>query len=125
MNQHKALDLKKLFSAIRHPIHGLKIAFLTEAALRLEIGIFIILVPLAFVFGYNTLSQVLLITSWILVIIAELINTAIETIVDRISSEHHHLSAKAKDIGSAIVLLAAANAAFIWLLFIIRFFRLP
>ena len=55
---------------------------------------------------------------------AELINTAIETIVDRISSEHHQLSAKAKDIGSAIVLLAGLNAAFIWLLFIIRFFRL-
>jgi diacylglycerol kinase (ATP) len=115
--------VKKILMAIRHPIRGLKIAILTEATLRLEIGIFIILIPLAFIFGSNVLSQILLISSWFLVIIIELVNTAIETIVDRIGFDHHKLSAKAKDIGSAAVLLAGLNAAIIWLLFIINFLK--
>jgi diacylglycerol kinase (ATP) len=120
MNQYKISNIKKTLKAIRHSIRGLKIAFLTESALRLEIGIFIILIPLSFVFKSNFLSQILLITPWFLVIIVELINTAIETIVDRIGLEHHQLSARAKDIGSAAVFIAILNAAVIWLFFIVN-----
>ena len=123
MNHRKTFDIKKTLMAIQHPMRGFKVAFLTEATLRLEIGIFIILIPLAFIFGPNVLSQAFLISSWFLVIILELVNTAIETIVDRIGFDHHKLSAKAKDIGSAAVLIAGLNAAIIWLLFIINFFN--
>jgi diacylglycerol kinase (ATP) len=115
--------VKKNLMTIWHPMRGLKIAFLTETMLRLEIGMLIILIPLAFVLGSNVLDQVLLISSWFLVIIMELVNTAIETIVDRIGLDHHKLSAKAKDIGSAAVLVAGLNAAIIWGLFIINFFN--
>lgn len=117
------LPVNKILTAIRHPLRGIKIAFLSETTLRLEIGIFIVLLPLAFILGANVLDQVLLISSWILVIIMELVNTAIETIVDRIGLDHHKLSAKAKDIGSAAVLVAGLNAAITWGLFIINFFN--
>jgi diacylglycerol kinase (ATP) len=123
MNQHKANTLKDKLMAIRHPIRGLKTTFLTETSLRLEIAVLLILIPLAFIIGSNIISRILLITSWFLVIIMELINTAIETIVDRIGFEHHKLSAKAKDIGSAAVLMAGINAITIWLLLIIKFFN--
>ena len=121
MNQHKANTFKDTLMAIRHPLRGLKVAFLTETTLRLEIAVLVPLIPLAFIIGYNTISQVLLITSWLLVIIVELINTAIETIVDRIGFEYHELSARAKDIGSAAVLIAGTNAVITWVLFVIKF----
>ena len=121
MNKHSIFDFKKTLTAIKHPLRGMKIAFLTEVSLRQELVVFIILIPLAFLFGHNAISRVLLISSWVLVIIIELINTAIETIVDRIGFEHHNLSAKAKDIGSAAVLVAGLNAAMIWIFFIIEF----
>jgi diacylglycerol kinase (ATP) len=123
MKQHKIFNIKKTLMAVRHSIRGLKIAFLTESALRLEIGIFIILIPFSFVFKSNFLNQVLLITPWFLVIIVELINTAVETIVDRIGLEHHQLSAKAKDIGSAAVFIAILNAVVIWLLLIVNMLK--
>jgi len=120
-NIKKAFNVKEILIAIRHPIHGLKIAFLTEATIRWELIILIILIPLTFTISQNITHQILLISSWMFVIIMELINTTIETIVDRIGFEHNRLSAKAKDISSAAVLLAGLNAAIIWSLSIIKF----
>lgn len=121
MNEYSIFNIKKILTSIRHPLRGLKVAFLTEVSLRQEMLLFAILTPLAFIFAHNAAGRSLLIGSLLLVIIMELINTAIETIVDRIGVEHHHLSGKAKDIGSAAVLVAGLNALIIWLLFIVEF----
>ena len=75
-----------------------------------------VLVPLALWLGNNGLEQALLISVWLLVLMFELVNSAIEAIVDRIGPELHELSGRAKDIGSAAVLVALINAAVVWLL---------
>ncbi len=72
--------------------------------------------PLALWLGNNGLEQALLISVWLLVLMFELVNSAIEAIVDRIGPELHELSGRAKDIGSAAVLVALINAAVVWLL---------
>lgn len=74
------------------------------------------LVPLALWLGKTGLEQALLIAVWMLVLLFELINSAIEAVVDRIGSEQHVLSGRAKDIGSAAVLVAIINAVIVWLL---------
>ena len=72
------------------------------------------LVPLALWLGDSGLERALLIAVWLLVLMFELVNSAIEAVVDRIGPEQHTLSGRAKDIGSAVVLVALINAALVW-----------
>ena len=72
--------------------------------------------------GGSGLEQALLIMSWLLVLMFELVNSAIEAVVDRVGPEQHELSGRAKDIGSAGVLLALVNAAVVWFLILTNFF---
>lgn len=87
-----------------------------EWAFRVEVVTFLLLAPLAVWVGRTGVERGLLIGSLFLVLIAELINSGIEAAIDRIGSDHHPLSKKAKDLGSAVVLIALANAAAIWVL---------
>ena len=107
-------DLIRVLKAFGYSWKGLKTCFVSEAAFRQELFASIIFIPLAFYIGDTALTRALLIFSWLLIIFAELINSAIEAIIDRISSEKHELSAKAKDIGSALVLVAILNAIIVW-----------
>ncbi|MCK5829066.1 MAG: diacylglycerol kinase [Methylococcales bacterium] len=95
---------------------GFKAAWKHEEAFRQEILFFLVAVPLAIWLGENRIEKVLLIASVVLVMIVELLNSAIETVVDRIGVEHHELAGRAKDIGSAAVLLTILLAIATWLL---------
>lgn len=105
---------KKLWLSTRFSMAGLKVAFVDEQAFRLEVFLAIILVPVAFFIEVTNVEKVLLIGSVFLLLIAELVNSAIEAVVDRISKQKHVLSGKAKDIGSAAVFLSAVNMTFVW-----------
>lgn len=98
---------------------GLIAAWQNEAAFRQELALLAVAVPLAFWLGNSGIDYALMIGSVILVIIVELLNSAIESVVDRIGSEQHELSGRAKDIGSAAVLIALINATLIWMFVLI------
>lgn len=108
----------RLLRALKNSVVGLKAAIKREAAFRLELIVSVIVIPLAFYFGETHTQIALLLCSWFLVLIVELLNTAIETVVDRIGLEQHELSGRAKDIGSAAVLIALLNVVVVWALVI-------
>ena len=104
----------RLINATGFSLQGLRAAFIHEQAFRLEFYILIILVPLAFYLGSSNLDYSLMIGSWLLVMIVELVNSAIEAVVDRFGGEQHELSGRAKDIGSAAVMMALLLSAITW-----------
>lgn len=106
--------LARLWNALFYSFDGLKAAYQAEAAFRQELLAALILIPVAFFLPVSHIGRALMIASIILVLIIELINSAIEAVVDRVSQERHPLSKRAKDVGSAAVLLALINAALVW-----------
>ena len=121
-----ALRLGRLWHAGRYSLHGLGAAYRHETAFRQELILSALLVPAALALAvYSPLSWTqcaLLIASVLLILLVELLNSAIESAVDRISDERHALSKRAKDTGSAAVLLALANCAVVWGLVLIDVF---
>ena len=109
-----ATGVTRIINATGYSMKGLKSAWINEAAFRQELMLILLLMPLAFWIG-DTLEQILLLVciSW-LVVIVEVLNSAVEAVVDRIGSEHHELSGRAKDMGSAAVSLAIVLALFVW-----------
>lgn len=103
-----------LLGSLQYSLNGLKAAFRHEFTFRLELLLTIVIVPLACWLGDDAFERALLIASWLLVLVVEMLNSAIETVIDRISLEHHELSGRAKDYGSAAVLLACLVAATLW-----------
>ncbi len=114
MNTRQQGGIRRIIRAAGYSYEGLKSAFSTEQALRQEGFFAIVLVPVALFLPLSVGSKALMIASILLVIVIELINTAIEAIVDRISQDNHPLSKKAKDVGSAAVFVALVNAACVW-----------
>ena len=108
--------IRRLIKAGGYSLQGLAATFRHETAFRQEVALTVILVPLALWLGQTGLEQALLITVWVLVLLCELVNSAVESVVDRIGPELHELSGRAKDISSATVMLALLNAAVVWLL---------
>lgn len=108
--------LRRIVSATRNSVAGLQAAIRHEDAFRQELLLAAILVPLALVLGRTGVERALLAGSVLLVLIVELLNSAVEATVDRISFENHRLAKRAKDIGSAAVLLALGAAGAVWLL---------
>src|SRR5208283_4695616 len=100
--------------AIYCALCGLKSVFQDEIAFKQEVVLTIAVIPLALILGVTAVEKALLIGSWFLVILVEIINSAIEAIVDRVSLEYHPLSKKCKDIGAAAVLVSIVNAIVIW-----------
>jgi diacylglycerol kinase (ATP) len=111
-----ATGVKRVISATRNSFAGLAEAVRCEDAFRQELVLAAILVPLAFWLGRNGFERALLVVTVLMVLIVELLNSAIEAAVDRISFENHRLAKRAKDIGSAAVMLALGTAALVWLL---------
>lgn len=116
VNPHKATGLRRLVNALGYSLSGLRLAWKDEAAFRQEVILAIILVPVAFMMPVGEIQRVLLVGSVMLVLVVEMINSAIEAVVDRVSLDIHPLAKKAKDMGSAAVLLALANAILIWIM---------
>jgi diacylglycerol kinase (ATP) len=112
--------LRRLISAARNSVAGFAEALRCEDAFRQELILAAVLLPLAVLVGRNGFERALLVGSVLLVLIVELLNSAVEATVDRISFDNHRLAKRAKDIGSAAVMLALANAGLIWLLILVR-----
>jgi diacylglycerol kinase (ATP) len=106
----------RLWNALSYSLAGLAAAFRHEPAFRLEVLLAAILVPVALAAPASGLGKAAMIAAVLLVLIVELVNAAFEATVDRISLEDHPLAKRAKDIGSAAVLLSLVNAAAVWLL---------
>ncbi len=107
-------------NATQYSLAGLAAAAKHEDAFRQELILVVLLTPLALWLGDTGVERALMIGSLIVVLIVELLNSAIEATVDRISFENHRLAKRAKDIGSAAVMLSLANAALVWLLILFR-----
>lgn len=108
--------LVRIRNAFFYSLDGLRAAYRHENAFRQETWLALLLIPLALLLPANGAGHALMIASVFLVLIVELINSAIEAAVDRISLEHHQLAKRAKDIGSAAVLLALINVVVTWAL---------
>lgn len=108
--------LTRVWNALFHSIDGLKAAIRHEDAFRQELLLTLICIPLALWLEHGAVERALMIGALLLVLIVELVNSAIEAVVDRVSLEKHDLAKRAKDIGSAAVLLSLINAAAIWAL---------
>lgn len=106
--------LARLIAATGYSMAGLLAAFRNEEAVRLEVLTFLVLAPLGIWLGETAVEQVLLVGSLVFVIVVELLNTCIETVVDRFGREYHELSRTAKDIGSAAVLVSLGLVVFTW-----------
>ncbi len=106
--------LQRVWNAFNYSMAGLRAAFSCEDAFRQEAILAVILIPTSFFLPVSGIGRALMITSVLLVLIVELVNSAIEAVVDRVSLDHHHLSKRAKDIGSAAVLLALINVLLVW-----------
>ena len=105
---------RRLLLAFVNSWKGFRGAFRFEAAFRQEVALAVVLLPLGAWLGKTAVEKALLVSSVLLVLIVELLNTGIETVVDRIGLERHELSALAKDVGSTAVLLSFALLAVIW-----------
>ena len=116
-NPHKgATGLKRLVNATRYSLAGLAAAARHEDAFRQELLAAALLVPLGLWLGQTGAERALLVGSVLLVLVVELLNSAVEAAVDRVSLDHHDLAKRAKDLGSAAVMAALACAATVWLL---------
>ena len=105
----------RLAGALRYSIAGFRHASRHEAAFQQEVLVTLLLVPAALLLPVPTLDRLVLVLSMLLVLVVELLNSAIEATVDRISAERHPLAAQAKDMGSAAVLLALVMSALCWI----------
>ncbi len=108
--------LIRIVHAFFNSVSGLKDAWSNESAFRQELLLAIVLVPVACIVHVTPVERALLIGAMLLVIIVELLNTSVEAAIDRISFDHHSLSKRAKDIGSAAVFMALVLLAMVWAL---------
>lgn len=106
--------LKRILNAGGYSFDGLRAAFTGEAAFRQLVLLNVILIPLAFVLNVSHVERALLIAVCMLALIVELLNSAVEAAIDRISLERHPLSKNAKDMGSAAQLIALSMIALVW-----------
>ncbi|HQR50248.1 MAG TPA: diacylglycerol kinase [Methylophilaceae bacterium] len=106
--------LRRLINAFGYSMHGFRDAYEHEHAFRQEVMLAAVLLPLAFLLEGSGLGRALMVGSVLLVVLVELLNSAIEATVDRISLETHVLAKRAKDIGSAAVLLSLINLMVVW-----------
>lgn len=106
--------ISRIISACQYSWPGLKAAWKHEAAFRQELIGVLLLVPLALFLGQSAAQIALMIASLFIVLIVELVNSAIEAVVDRFGDEHNRLSGRAKDIGSAAVFISLLNVLAVW-----------
>ena len=111
---YKTTGLTHLINSTKYSLQGLRSAFQHETAFRHECFAAVILVPLAFLLGHSALQTALMIGAVLVVMAVELLNSAIEAVVDRIGTERHELSGRAKDQGSAAVFIALCIVVVVW-----------
>ncbi len=117
--QKSATGMARLVNAARYSLAGLAAAVRHEAAFRQELLLAAVLVPLGLWLGADGEERALLAGSVLLVLVVELLNSAVEAVVDRVSPEHHELAKRAKDYGSAAVMVALVVAGLVWLVLLL------
>lgn len=105
---------RRVVNATFYSVAGLRTAWRTEAAFRQECVAVVVLIPIGVWLGQSAVQRALLLCSCVFVLIVELVNTAIELVVDRVGTDHHELSGRAKDVGSAAVFTSIALAILVW-----------
>jgi diacylglycerol kinase (ATP) len=114
---HKSKSgLVRIWRAFRYSLEGFAAAIRHEHAFRQELMLFVLMLPFALLMQFTAIERALLIASLMLVLIVELLNSAVEAVVDRVSMDDHDLSKRAKDIGSAAVFLSLVLTGVVWLL---------
>lgn len=108
----------RVLKAAKWSLQGLTAAWLHESSFRLEVYLFVVLAPLGWWLGQTPVEQVLLIGSMLLVLSIELLNSAVEAVIERYGAEFHELAGRAKDMGSAAVFVLMLNVALTWLLIV-------
>jgi diacylglycerol kinase (ATP) len=119
MSGSNNLGMKRLLNAFGFSMQGLKAAYKHEEAFRQEAFVLVVAIPLGIWISETAVEIILLIGSILLLLVVELLNSAIEATVDRFGGEHHELSGRAKDMGSAAVLVTTVIAAMAWLLILL------
>ena len=114
-NIHKSAGFKRVFKALFYSFDGIASSLKHEAAFRQEAILATVLVPVSFLMQVSLVEHLILIGSIFLVLIVELLNSGIEAVVDDISMSNRPLAKRAKDMGSAAVLLSLLNCFFCWL----------
>lgn len=117
----KLTGFKRIVAAFDNSIKGFSFLLKNEAAFRQEAGLAALLTPLAFLISQSLVELLFLLLSLVLVLVVEILNTAIEATIDRIGLEYHELSGLAKDLGSAAVLVSLLFCAGVWLSFLWRY----
>lgn len=108
--------LRRVWNALFYSFAGLRAAFKHEDAFRQEVLLAAVLIPAALLMPASGVGKAIMIGSVLLVLVVELLNSAVEAAVDRISLDQHRLAKRAKDIGSAAVFISLVNVAVVWLL---------
>ena len=116
MNKPGNIGLRRIWNALFYSLQGLSAAWRHEAAFRQEALLCMVLVPLAFLLGESAVERALLAGSCLLVLVTELLNSAIEATIDRIGSDRHELAGRAKDLGSAAVFVSLCVVVLTWTL---------
>jgi diacylglycerol kinase (ATP) len=110
-----ATGITRIINAAGYSWKGLKSAYRNEAAFRQEIWLAAVLIPVAIHFGRDIPERAILIASLVFILVVELLNSAIEAVVDRQGDDFHELAGRAKDMGSAAVLFAFITSGLVWL----------
>lgn len=111
---YKNTGIRRVIKACGYSWAGITAAFRNEAAFRQELALCVVFIPLAFFVAEGPVERALLIGVSLLVLVVELLNSAIEALVDRVGTEHHELSGRAKDMGSAAVFMSLLLWVFVW-----------
>src|SRR5215510_7869582 len=115
VSPHKGkTGLRRIFNAMFYSVDGFRAAYRHEDAFRQEVMLAVVLIPLALFLPASGVGKAMMIASVLLVLLVELLNSAVEATVDRISLENHQLAKRAKDIGSAAVFVSLVNVLAVW-----------
>ena len=116
MYGHRPRSIAHVFKALRWSLQGLRSAWLHESSFRLEVVAAVVALPAAILLGHSAVERALLMGSVLAVLALELLNSAIEAVIERYGPEIHELAGRAKDMGSGAVFVALCNVALIWAL---------
>ena len=114
--RHKPTGITRLLRAFGYSFQGFRHTWREEAAFRQEVALALIVVPAGLYFGRSGVERAMLVSPMLLILVVEILNSAVEAVVDRSGTERHHLAGMAKDMGSAAVMLSFVLLGTVWLL---------
>jgi diacylglycerol kinase (ATP) len=115
-DRHKPTGITRLLRAFGYSFQGFRHTWREEAAFRQEVALALIVVPAGLYFGRSGIERAMLVSPMLLILVVEILNSAVEAVVDRSGTERHHLAGMAKDMGSAAVMLSFVLLGTVWLL---------